>query len=133
VLGDFDPARYETERAAPDGMRVPISLLRRKAEASEPRTQEDAVAAPLLLYGYGGYGISMEPMSRSVRLSLLDRGFTTYAIAHVRVGEELGRRWYDDGELPKKKNTFTDFTACAEHLDAAGRTAPERLLGSARK
>ena len=130
VLGDFDPARYETERllaTAPDGESVPISLVRRKPEASARRTPEDAVAAPLLLYGYGAYGISMEPTFQSARLSLLDRGFT-YAIAHVRGGEELGRRWYDDGKLRKKKNTFTDFIACAEHLVAAGRTTPERLF-----
>ena len=130
VLGDFDPARYETERllaTAPDGVRVPISLVRRKPEALESRSPEDAAAPPLLLYGYGAYGISMEPTFRSARLSLLDRGFT-YAIAHVRGGEELGRRWYDDGKLRKKKNTFTDFIACAEHLVAAGRTTPERLF-----
>ena len=130
VLGDFDPARYETERllaTAPDGVRVPISLVRRKQEIPDRGAAADAVAAPLLLYGYGAYGISMEPTFLSARLSLLDRGFT-YAIAHVRGGEELGRRWYDDGKLRKKKNTFTDFIACAEHLVAAGRTASERLF-----
>lgn len=130
VLGDFDPGRYETERllaTAPDGVRVPISLVRRKRETSGSGAAADAGPAPLLLYGYGAYGISMEPTFRSARLSLLDRGFT-YAIAHVRGGEELGRRWYDDGKLRKKKNTFTDFIACAEHLVAAGRTAPERLF-----
>ena len=130
VLGDFDPARYETERllaTAPDGVRVPISLVRRKRETSGSAAAADAGPAPLLLYGYGAYGISMEPTFRSARLSLLDRGFT-YAIAHVRGGEELGRRWYDDGKLRKKKNTFTDFIACAEHLVAGGRTAPERLF-----
>ena len=130
VLGDFDPGRYETERllaTAPDGVRVPISLVRRKRETSGGGAAADAGPAPLLLYGYGAYGISMEPTFRSARLSLLDRGFT-YAIAHVRGGEELGRRWYDDGKLRKKKNTFTDFIACAEHLVAAGCTAPERLF-----
>ncbi len=141
VLGDFDPARYETERllaTAPDGVRVPISLVRRKREATDSGlAQEDAVcgapqgvgAAPLLLYGYGAYGISMEPTFRSSRLSLLDRGFT-YAIAHVRGGEELGRRWYDDGKLGKKKNTFTDFIACAEHLVAEGHAVSERLFAT---
>ncbi|MXW34435.1 MAG: S9 family peptidase, partial [Chloroflexi bacterium] len=130
VLGDFDPGRYETERllaTAPDGVRVPISLVRRKRETSGSGATADAGPAPLLLYGYGAYGISMEPTFRSARLSLLDRGFT-YAIAHVRGGEELGRRWYDDGKLRKKKNSFTDFIACAEHLVAAGCTAPGRLF-----
>ena len=130
VLGDFDPGRYETERllaTAPDGVRVPISLVRRKREVAGRGAAADAGPAPLLLYGYGAYGISMEPTFRSARLSLLDRGFA-YAIAHVRGGEELGRRWYDDGKLRKKKNTFTDFIACAEHLVAAGRTTPERLF-----
>ena len=137
VLGDFDPARYETERllaTAPDGVRVPISLVRRKRQSPDRGAPDDtggapdeAGPAPLLLYGYGAYGISMEPTFRSARLSLLDRGFT-YAIAHVRGGEELGRRWYDDGKLRKKKNTFTDFIACVEHLVAAGRTTPERLF-----
>ena len=126
VLGDFDPSRYETERlfaTAPDGVRVPISLVRRK----RARTPPEAGAAPLLLYGYGAYGISMEPTFRSSRLSLLDRGFT-YAIAHVRGGEELGRRWYDDGKLRNKTNTFTDFIACAEHLVARGWTTAGRLF-----
>ena len=129
VLGDFDPARYETERllaTAPDGVHVPVSLVRRKRDAAE-RTPRAAGPAPLLLYGYGAYGISMEPTFRSSRLSLLDRGFT-YAIAHVRGGEELGRWWYDDGKLRKKKNTFTDFIACAEHLVAEGYAVPERLF-----
>jgi oligopeptidase B len=100
---------------------VPISLVRRRGKAA------GGGGAPLLLYGYGAYGISMEPTFRSARLSLLDRGFT-YAIAHIRGGEELGRWWYDDGKLRKKKNTFTDFIACAEHLVASGYTAPERLF-----
>ncbi|MXY16813.1 MAG: S9 family peptidase, partial [Acidobacteria bacterium] len=128
VLGGYDPARYETLRlhaTAADGVRVPISLVRRRAPAGEgdPATGPP----PLLLYGYGSYGISMDAAFRSSRLSLLDRGFA-YAIAHVRGGEELGRSWYDDGKLQKKKNTFTDFIACAEHLDAAGYAAPERLF-----
>ena len=128
VLGGYDPARYETLRlhaTAADGVRVPISLVRRRVPAGEGRPP--AGPPPLLLYGYGSYGISMDAAFRSPRLSLLDRGFA-YAIAHVRGGEELGRRWYDDGKLQKKKNTFTDFIACAEHLDAAGYAAPERLF-----
>ena len=138
VLGGFDPAHYETERlfaTAPDGVRVPISLVRRRSGAPAASSGVTASAgapdagAPLLLYGYGAYGISMEPTFRSSRLSLLDRGFT-FAIAHVRGGEELGRRWYDGGRLRNKKNTFTDFIACAEHLVAAGRTTPGRLFAT---
>ena len=127
VLGDFDPSRYETRRlfaTARDGVRVPISLVRPRGA---PAREASNGAAPLLLYGYGAYGISMDPTFRSSRLSLLDRGFT-YAIAHVRGGEELGRRWYEDGKLRKKQNTFNDFIACAEHLVAEGLAAPERLF-----
>ena len=123
VLGGYDPTRYRTERVhaiASDGTRVPISLV------SRVETPRDG-SAPLLLYGYGSYGISMDADFRSPRLSLLDRGFI-FAIAHVRGGEELGRRWYDDGKLQKKKNTFTDFIACAEHLVAEGYTRPDRLF-----
>ena len=122
VLGDFDPGRYETLRffaTATDGVRVPISLVRRRGSGP-------VGPAPLLLYGYGSYGISMEPTFRSSRLSLLDRGFT-YAIAHIRGGQEMGRPWYDAGKLMQKKNTFTDFIACAEHLVALGEADPERL------
>ena len=123
VLGDFDPARYETLRlvaTAPDGVRIPISLVRRRGlDAAGP--------APLLLYGYGSYGISMDPAFRSPRLSLLDRGMT-YAIAHIRGGQEMGRPWYDAGKLMRKKNTFTDFIACAEHLVAEGHADPGRLF-----
>ncbi len=122
VLGGFDPAAYAAERVlatAPDGRRVPISLV---ARAGAPRDG----TGPLLLYGYGAYGISMDPTFNSARLSLLDRGFR-FAIAHVRGGQELGRPWYDDGRLGRKRNTFTDFIACAEHLVRAGYTRPERL------
>ena len=122
VLGDFDPARYETLRlfaTAGDGARIPISLVRR-------RGAEGAGPAPLLLYAYGSYGISMEPSFRSSRLSLLDRG-VTFAIAHIRGGQEMGRPWYDAGKLMRKKNTFTDFIACAEHVVAEGHADPECL------
>ena len=128
VLGGYEPARYETlrlEAAAADGVKVPISLVRPRSEAG--KNVAAAARPPLLLYGYGSYGISMEASFSSPRLSLLDRGFA-YAIAHVRGGEELGRRWYDDGKLLRKKNTFTDFIACAEQLVAAGHAAPERLF-----
>ena len=123
VVGEFDPAGYRTERlfaTAADGSRVPISLVTRRD------TPRDGTA-PLLLYGYGSYGISMEAAFRSSRLSLLDRG-VAFAIAHVRGGEELGRRWYEEGRLQNKRNTFTDFIACADHLVSEGYTAPERLF-----
>ena len=122
VLGGFDPAEYAAERVlatAPDGRQVPISLV---ARAGAPRDG----TGPLLLYGYGAYGISMDPAFNSARLSLLDRGFR-FAIAHVRGGQELGRRWYDDGRLRRKRNTFTDFIACAEHLVREGYTRSDRL------
>jgi len=113
VPGDYDPARYTSERvhaAATDGTRVPISLVYRKD------TPRDG-SAPLLLYGYGAYGISVEPHFSPNRASLLDRGFI-FAIAHVRGGGELGRDWYERGKKLYKRNTFTDFLACADHLVA---------------
>ncbi|MEA2004749.1 MAG: S9 family peptidase [Acidobacteriota bacterium] len=123
VLGDFDPANYHAERlyaTAKDGVKVPISLVYRKGLKKDGKN-------PLLLYGYGSYGNSMNPSFSSVRLSLLDRGFV-YAIAHIRGGQELGRSWYEDGKLLKKKNTFTDFIACAEHLIEEKFTNPEKLF-----
>ena len=128
VLGGYDPPRYETlrlEATAADGVQVPISLVRRRSGTGESGAAA-VQAPPLLLYGYGSYGISMEASFSSPRLSLLDRGFA-FAIAHVRGGEELGRRWYDDGKLQQKKNTFTDFIACAEQLVATEHAAPDRL------
>jgi len=122
VLGGYDPAQYATERlwaTAPDGVRIPISAVRRRD------TPLDG-SAPALLYGYGSYEISMEPSFASTRLSLLDRGFV-YAVAHIRGGGEMGRRWYDEGKLQRKSTTFTDFVACADHLCAAGWTAHDRL------
>ena len=123
VLGDFDPSRYRAERltaTAPDGESIPISLVSRVGTARDG-------TSPLLLYGYGAYGISMDAGFDSARLSLLDRGFV-FAIAHVRGGQELGRRWYDDGRLGRKPNTFTDFIACADHLIAERFTTPDRLF-----
>ena len=123
VLGDFDPADYRTERlhaTAADGVQVPISLVARKDTALDGH-------APLLLYGYGSYGISLDASFQSARLSLLDRGWV-FAIAHVRGGEELGRPWYDDGKLLKKKNTFTDFIACGEHLVGERYTSRSRMF-----
>jgi oligopeptidase B len=123
VLGGFDPANYVTERLtarARDGARVPISIVYRKG------TPKDGTAR-LLLYGYGSYGYSMDASFSPYRVSLLDRGLV-YAIAHVRGGEELGRRWYEDGKLLKKKNTFTDFIDCAEYLVAQKYTSVGRIF-----
>lgn len=109
----YDPALYVAEQVwvtASDGERVPVSLVRRR---------DTALPAPTLLYGYGSYGISMEPAFDARRLPLLDRGWV-WAIAHIRGGSELGRRWYDAGRLSHKMNTFTDFIAAGEHLRAAG-------------
>jgi oligopeptidase B len=122
VLGGFDPGDYVTERlsaTASDGVKVPISLVYRKGMRRDGSN-------PLLLYGYGSYGASMDAAFSSPRLSLLDRGFV-FAIAHVRGGQELGRWWYEDGKLLKKKNTFTDFIACAEHLANEGYANRNRL------
>jgi oligopeptidase B len=123
VLGGYDPAAYATERlwaTAPDGTRVPISVVYRRD------TRRDG-SAPCLLYGYGAYEHSIDPVFSIFRLSLLERGFI-FAIAHVRGGGELGRRWYEDGKLMAKPNTFTDFVACARHLADAGWTSPARTV-----
>jgi oligopeptidase B len=122
VLGGYDPSLYRSERlfaTAPDGAVVPISLVYRAPLQS-------AGGRPLLLNGYGAYGLSYDPAFSSNALSLLDRGFVV-AIAHVRGGEELGRPWYEGGRLLNKRNTFTDFIAAAEHLLAAGYTTREQL------
>ena len=118
----YDPDAYRQERTwarAADGTAVPISVVRR---ADVPLDG----SAPLVLYGYGSYEISIDPTFAISRLSLLDRG-VVYAIAHVRGGGELGRRWYEAGKTLAKKNTFTDFVACADHLVAAGYTSHDRL------
>jgi oligopeptidase B len=123
VLGGYDPERYVSERlwaTAPDATRVPISVLRRRD------TPVDG-SAPCLLYGYGAYEVSIDPVFSSVRLSLVDRGFV-HAIAHVRGGGELGRRWYDEGKMLNKSNTFSDFIACARHLVDARWTAAGRIV-----
>jgi oligopeptidase B len=121
VVGGYDPDLYATERlwaTAPDGERVPMSIVYRKDRPAGP--------GPAFLYGYGSYESSTDPSFSSVRLSLLDRGFV-YALAHVRGGGEMGRRWYTGGKLLNKRNTFTDFVACAEHLVAEGWTTPGQL------
>jgi oligopeptidase B len=123
VLGGYDPADYEQFRewaVAADGTKVPISVVARKGT---PRNG----TAPLLLYGYGSYEISMDPYFSIARLSLLDRG-VVYAIAHVRGGGEMGRRWYEEGKMLTKKNTFTDFVACAQALVASSWTSADRIV-----
>jgi oligopeptidase B len=125
VLGDFNAKNYKSERlyaVAKDGTKVPISLVYRIGVKKDGKN-------PLLLYGYGSYGSSMNASFSSIRLSLLDRGFV-YAIAHIRGGQEMGRYWYEEGKLLKKKNTFTDFIACAEHLIAERLTRSDRLFAS---
>ncbi|GGB80863.1 oligopeptidase B [Flavobacterium suaedae] len=120
--GKFDKNNYEEERVwatAEDGTKVPISMVYRKGMEKDGEN-------PLLLYAYGSYGASMDPYFSSVRLSLLDRGFI-YAIAHIRGGEDLGRDWYEDGKLLKKKNTFTDFVDCSKFVIAEGYTSPKHL------
>ena len=123
VLGDFDPAKYVSERLhakAKDATLIPISVVRRKT------THRDG-NAPLLLYGYGSYGFSLPVTFSSNRLSLLDRGMV-YAIAHIRGGGELGKPWHDAGRMHKKMNTFTDFITCAEFLMAKRYTSADRLV-----
>lgn len=125
VLGGYDPADYGQERVwavADDGTRVPVSLVWKRsfgAPGAGPR--------PLHLYGYGSYEHSIEPGFSVARLSMLDRG-VVFAVAHVRGGGELGRQWYEDGKLDRKRNTFTDFVACARHLVGAGYTTPSQLV-----
>ena len=121
VLGGYDPADYEQFREwaqAADGTRVPISIVRKKGRTG---------AAPAVLYGYGSYEYSIDPYFSIARLSLLDRG-VVYAIAHVRGGGEMGRRWYEQGKLLAKRNTFTDFVACAQALVTKGWTTADRLV-----
>jgi oligopeptidase B len=122
ILGGYDPAQYHSERiyaTATDGTRIPISLVYKKGFERDGK-------APLLLYGYGSYGASIDPTFSSARLSLLDRGFV-FAIAHIRGGQEMGRQWYEDGKMMKKKNTFTDFIDAGRFLVQERYTAPEHL------
>jgi oligopeptidase B len=123
VLGGFDPADYRSEHLwaeARDGARVPVSVVYRKDCPLDG-------SAPLLQYGYGAYGLSMDPEFSSARLSLLDRGFV-YAIAHIRGGQELGRRWYDEGKLHNKLNSFTDFIDATRFLVREGYADPARVF-----
>jgi oligopeptidase B len=120
--GKFDKNNYIEERVwatATDGTKVPISIVYRKGIQKDGNN-------PLLLYAYGSYGATMDPYFSSTRLSLLDRGFI-YAIAHIRGGEDLGREWYENGKLLKKKNTFTDFIDCSKFVISEKYTSPEHL------
>lgn len=120
---EFKPENYQSERhwaKARDGVEVPISLVYRKGLKKDGNN-------PVLLYAYGSYGYSRDPSFDQQRLSLLDRGFV-YAIAHIRGGQEMGRHWYEDGKLLKKKNTFTDFIDCGEFLVGQKFTSPSNLF-----
>ncbi|MCL7965214.1 MAG: S9 family peptidase [marine benthic group bacterium] len=124
VVGGYDSSHYASRRIrapARDGEMVPVSIVYNR------ELGDDLSERPLLLYGYGSYGASMDAWFDATRLSLLDRGFV-YAIAHIRGGEELGRRWYEEGKLLRKKNTFNDFIDSAEHLVSSGFAAPDRLF-----
>jgi oligopeptidase B len=123
VLGGYDAGAYAVERTAAesvDGVRVPMTIAYRKGLARDG-------SGRALLYGYGSYAIAIDPGFSASRLALLDRGFA-YAIAHIRGGTDLGYSWYEDGKLLRKKNTFSDFIACAEKLVKEGYAAPERLV-----
>jgi oligopeptidase B len=123
VLSGYDPDKYQAERrhaTAPDGTKVPISLVYRKGLKKDGKN-------PALLYAYGSYGSFMSATFSSNRVSLLDRGLV-YAIAHIRGGGDLGKKWHDQGRMMSKKNTFTDFIACAEALIADGYTSKDRLV-----
>lgn len=134
--GQFSPENYTSERimvTARDGAQVPVSIVYKKGFKRDGN-------APVLLYAYGSYGYSMDPSFSSIRLSLLDRGFA-FAIAHIRGGQEMGRDWYEDGKLLKKKNTFNDFIDCgkylvekkytsSDHLYAQGGSAGGLLMGA---
>lgn len=122
VLGGYDPAEYVTDRwwaTAPDGVRVPMSYVRRRDVTPGPAT-------PTLLYGYGSYEISIDPAFSPARIGLLDRG-VQFVVAHVRGGGEMGRSWYEAARYLTKRTTFSDFIACARHLIDAGLTSPPQL------
>jgi len=136
IIGGYDNSQYQSERIlveARDGEKVPMSMVYKKGFRKDG-------SRPILLYGYGSYGHSMDPTFSSIRLSLLDRGFA-FVIAHIRGGEELGRKWYEGGKLLNKKNTFNDFIDCAKylvnekftserHLYAMGGSAGGLLMGA---
>ncbi|MBO9702154.1 MAG: S9 family peptidase [Sporocytophaga sp.] len=123
VVGGYNPSDYKTERiwaVADDGTKIPMSVVYKNGLSLNGKN-------PALLYGYGSYGISIDPEFSSKRLSLLDRGFV-FAIAHIRGGQEMGRHWYEDGKMFKKINTFTDFINCAQHLIGQGYTSSDKLF-----
>lgn len=123
VVGGHDPEEYITERIwvdASDGQKIPMSLLYKKGLIKHAKN-------PCLLYGYGSYGITVDPTFSSYRLSLVNRGFI-FAIAHIRGGQDLGRQWYENGKLMYKKNSFTDFISCAEFLISEQYTGPQHLF-----
>jgi oligopeptidase B len=125
VVGGYDPSEYYSERLyaeADDGTSIPVSIVYKKGIRKDGNN-------PLLLYGYGSYGITQNPAFSSVRLSLLNRGFI-FALAHIRGGQEMGREWYEDGKLLNKKNTFTDFISCAEHLIENKYTNSNKIFAS---
>lgn len=122
VLGNFSKDNYESKRlwtTARDGARVPLSMVYRKGTQLRPDT-------PLLLYGYGAYGINIDPYFSPSRISLLDRGFV-FVIAHIRGSQMMGRQWYDNGRMLNKKNSFNDFIDCAEFVIGEGYTSPKHL------
>lgn len=125
VLGGYNISDYVTERlyaTATDGTKIPISLVYKKGFKKDGN-------GPLLLYAYGSYGASMDASFTSTRLSLLNRGFA-FAIAHIRGGQEMGRQWYEDGKMMKKKNTFTDFINCGEYLIKEKYTSKKHLYAN---
>ncbi|MBL7871053.1 MAG: S9 family peptidase [Cyclobacteriaceae bacterium] len=125
VVGGYNSEEYQTERlwaTADDGTQIPMSIVYKKGIKKDGNN-------PTMIYGYGSYGASMNPSFSSTRLSLLNRGFV-YAIAHIRGGQEMGRQWYEDGKMFKKKNTFTDFIDCSEFLIEEKFTNPEKLFAS---
>ena len=124
VLGDFNKENYESKRlyaTAKDGTKIPLSIVYKKG------TDIQSGQNPTIIYGYGSYGYSMDPYFSSIRLSLLDRGFV-YAIAHIRGGQEMGRKWYEDGKLLNKKNTFTDFVDVSQYLIDEKLTSADKLF-----
>lgn len=124
VVGGHNPTDYVTERlfaTSRDGVQVPISLVYKKGMRRGNQT-------PMVLYAYGSYGSTVDPSFSSVRLSLLDRGFI-WAIAHIRGGQSMGRQWYDDGKMFKKKNTFNDYVDCAKYLIGEEYTSADHLYG----
>ena len=123
IIGGYNPEDYVTERhyaTSHDGVLVPISLVYKKGMKKDGNN-------PLVLYGYGSYGSSMDAYFSTARLSLLDRGFV-WAVAHIRGGEEMGRQWYEDGKLLKKKNTFLDFIYCGKYLVNEGFTSNDKMF-----